>query len=201
MRIFLLLLAIVAINIPAQDAATYPYYYKSHITSTPAPSAPINEIIFSSSPMSESELNTALGFSVTNYQLNGNTVTFDNQSFNVGSQGFAGNTFILSISLNAGIIDVAAFDGCTNIQTINYYKATEIRNGAHYDNLSLTTINIAKCISLGNDVDYTSVFANCVGNTITLTIPAALMTCNGGNPDGDIQYLQANNTITIIQIP
>jgi hypothetical protein len=24
------------------------------------------------------------------------------------------------------------------------------------------------------------------------------MTCNGGNPDGDIQYLQANNTVTII---
>jgi hypothetical protein len=23
------------------------------------------------------------------------------------------------------------------------------------------------------------------------------MTCNGGNPDGDIQYLQANNTVTI----
>jgi hypothetical protein len=24
------------------------------------------------------------------------------------------------------------------------------------------------------------------------------MTCNGGNPDGDIQYLQANNTVTVI---
>jgi hypothetical protein len=24
------------------------------------------------------------------------------------------------------------------------------------------------------------------------------MTCNSGNPDGDIQYLQANNTVTVI---
>jgi hypothetical protein len=26
------------------------------------------------------------------------------------------------------------------------------------------------------------------------------MTCNIGNPDGDIQYLQANNTVTIITV-
>lgn len=38
------------------------------------------------------------------------------------------------------------------------------------------------------------------GKTITLTVPAALMTCNGGNPDGDIAYLQANNTVTVIQV-
>jgi len=47
--------------------------------------------------------------------------------------------------------------------------------------------------------NYDYVFTNIAGQTITLTIPSALMTCNGGNPDGDIQYLQANNTVTIIQ--
>jgi hypothetical protein len=40
-------------------------------------------------------------------------------------------------------------------------------------------------------------FYNISGETITLTVPSALMTCNSGNPDGDIQYLQANNTVTI----
>jgi len=38
------------------------------------------------------------------------------------------------------------------------------------------------------------------GNTIDLTIPSSLMTCNGGNPDGDIQYLQTNNTVTITTV-
>jgi hypothetical protein len=44
------------------------------------------------------------------------------------------------------------------------------------------------------------VFDGIIGNIITLTVPLALMTCNGGNPDGDIQYLQANNTVTIITV-
>ncbi len=44
------------------------------------------------------------------------------------------------------------------------------------------------------------VFGGFTGQSITLTIPAALMTCNGGNPDGDIAYLQANNTVTIVTV-
>jgi hypothetical protein len=53
---------------------------------------------------------------------------------------------------------------------------------------------------LGASVLDNNVFATITGNNITLTVPSALMTCNGGNPDGDIQYLQANNTVTIITI-
>jgi len=44
------------------------------------------------------------------------------------------------------------------------------------------------------------VFNGITGNTITLTVPAALMTCDGGNPDGDIVYLDNNNTLTVIQV-
>jgi hypothetical protein len=42
------------------------------------------------------------------------------------------------------------------------------------------------------------VFSGITKNTITLTIPATLMTCNGGQPDADIQILQDSNTVTII---
>jgi hypothetical protein len=42
------------------------------------------------------------------------------------------------------------------------------------------------------------VFFGIFGNTITLTIPATLMTCNDGKPDADIGALQKANSVTII---
>jgi len=51
---------------------------------------------------------------------------------------------------------------------------------------------------LGGTVGDDGVFSTTFGSTIALTIPEALMTCNGGNPDGDIQTLIDNgNTVTI----
>jgi hypothetical protein len=66
--------------------------------------------------------------------------------------------------------------------------------------LALTSINLSACTDLGGSVISTSVFAGIEDNTITLTIPSALMTCNAGNPDGDIAELQTNNTVTIVTI-
>lgn len=65
---------------------------------------------------------------------------------------------------------------------------------------SLTTINLPSCTNLGGSVGDDNVFSNIIGNNITLTVPAALMTCNSGNPDGDIQELQANNTVTVVTV-
>ena len=64
----------------------------------------------------------------------------------------------------------------------------------------LTEIYIPKCTTIGTTHGNDYVFLPVIGNTITLTIPSTLMTCNGGAPDGDIQYLIDNNILTIIQV-
>ena len=64
----------------------------------------------------------------------------------------------------------------------------------------MININLPMCTNLGGTVGNNSVFFGISGNNITLTVPSALMTCNSGNPDGDIQYLQANNTVTIVTV-
>jgi hypothetical protein len=66
---------------------------------------------------------------------------------------------------------------------------------------SVTSFNLASCANLGGTVGDDYVFEGINGNTITLTVPSALMTCNSGNPDGDIEYLQGNNTVTILNPP
>ena len=65
---------------------------------------------------------------------------------------------------------------------------------------SLTNIELPVLEQLGQTVSDDNVFLDIAGNTITLTIPNAIMTAQGGGPDGDVQYLQANNTVTIITV-
>ena len=86
----------------------------------------------------------------------------------------------------------------TSATSIDLPAVETIDNDCFSISTSLTSISIPSCTALGSTVGDNNVFASIAGNTITLTVPAALMTCNGGNPDGDIQYLQANNTVTII---
>jgi hypothetical protein len=65
---------------------------------------------------------------------------------------------------------------------------------------ALTTILLPSVTSLGTTTGNNNVFTSISGNTINLTIPSALMTCNAGNPDGDIVALQGANTVTITQV-
>jgi len=110
-------------------------------------------------------------------------------------------TALLSISLPKAIsLGAYSFSYCAYLQTLDFPMVTTIGNGCFDNSAYLTSINIPSCINLGNTTGDNAVFNGIVGQTITLTVPAALMTCNGGLPDGDIQYLQANNTVTIIEV-
>ena len=115
--------------------------------------------------------------------------------------------------------DGFCFSGCTSLTTIDLPNLTTA--GGHcFNNSGLTTVSLPSlttagdqcfnecrlltsislplCTSLGSSVGNNQVFGNISGNTITLTIPASLMTINGGDPDEDIQKLTDDNTVTII---
>lgn len=92
------------------------------------------------------------------------------------------------------------FASCNNLTTVNLPVLTNAENNFLSYSTSLTTVNLPSCTNLGGTSSDESVFLGITGNTITLTVPTALMTNNGGNPDGDIQYLQANNTVTIVTV-
>ena len=94
----------------------------------------------------------------------------------------------------------SAFENCESLEEINLPVVEIISTRAFMSNFSLKEINAPILSNLGGTVTDDLVFGNTTGTTIVITIPSALMTCNGGNPDGDIQYLQANNTVTIITV-
>jgi len=110
---------------------------------------------------------------------------------------------LLLITVDLPLLETAdgeCFGDCTSLTTINLPLLTTAGNYCFDDCTSLTTINLPLCTDLGGTVGDDSVFNNILGSTITLTVPSALMTCNIGNPDGDIQYLQANNTVTVVTV-
>jgi len=104
-------------------------------------------------------------------------------------------TVYLPSSINIG---VACFKQSGVLVNIDLPSAITIGNSCFFLCTSLTSVSLPSCTNLGLTTGNNNVFYNIIGKTITLTVPSALMTCNSGNPDGDIQYLQANNTVTIV---
>lgn len=90
--------------------------------------------------------------------------------------------------------------GCNSLLSASF-PLLESCEAHSFDNCNrLTTLNLSSVSDLGGTVGDDSCFTDIIGQTITITIPVALMTCNEGNPDGDIAYLIANNTVTVIQV-
>ena len=96
-----------------------------------------------------------------------------------------------------------AFALCHSCPTFDYPLLEDVGFACFYY-CNPTEISIISCTNLGGSVvDDTVFFNDMAGMEFTLTIPIALMTCNGGNPDGDIEYLQdplIGHIVTIITV-
>jgi hypothetical protein len=92
------------------------------------------------------------------------------------------------------------FYNCSSLTSLNLPNLTALGQNEFYNCTSLSIINLPSCTSLGGSTGNDYAFSGITGQTITLTIPEALMTCNNGEPDGDIDDLLANNTLTITTV-
>ncbi len=120
---------------------------------------------------------------------------------NTGFGTFFNCTSLSTVSLPSLIsTGVGCFQNCSGLAAISLPSAENVENGCFATCTSLTDIELPVCTNLGDNVGNNRVFFNISGNTITLTVPSALMTCNAGGPDGDIATLQANNTVTVVTV-
>ena len=114
-----------------------------------------------------------------------------------GPGAFYYSTGVISFSApNLQIAGSYTFLGCTSLTSISLPQLLVVGQGCFSNCTSLISISLPQCTDLGGTVNNNDVFENITGNTISVTVPAALMTCNIGDPDGDIQYLVDNNTVT-----
>ena len=160
---------------------------------------------------------SVVGFVVTLVGGSGVTIpsgTIDNCSTNllsvvdtgsvveIGDNAFKDCSALSMIEFQqATVIGDYAFSNCIAATDILFPQATTISPYAFGACTSATIIDLSSCTDLGGTVIDDGVFVGTLSaNIITLTIPTSLMTCDGGNPDGDIDYLQANNTVTIVTV-
>jgi len=94
-------------------------------------------------------------------------------------------------------IGESCFFYCLSLSSIVANNATSIGDTCFMPCVSLTNISLLSCVNLGVSTADNGVFSGITGKTISFACPPALLTCDGGDPDGDIVYLQANNTVTI----
>lgn len=118
---------------------------------------------------------------------------------------FASNWNITLIKLKALITaGMSSFIECKNLKELRLDALDSCGVACFGQLYDLETLYIPVVSDLGgttgDDMVFFGLYTGENTNNITITVPAALMTCNGGNPDGDIQYLQANNTVTIITV-
>lgn len=127
-----------------------------------------------------------------------NTVTIQNDAFN--------STFLLATYNFPSVTSIGAnaFENTYGLLNIIFEEAVTIDSSAFAytlgDNLNITEILLPACTTLGPTVGDDSVFSGIIGSTISATFNSSLATNNAGNPDGDIQYLEANDTITITYV-
>lgn len=128
------------------------------------------------------------------------SVSFDTCVFVLANAFEANGLTSLSLPALTGCA-ASAFALNTAMTTFSAPIMTYCGGLAWFRCTSLTDINIPLCSDLGGTVGDDFCFTDIVGQNITLTVPISLKTINGGLPDGDIQYLVANNTVNLIYIP
>jgi hypothetical protein len=125
--------------------------------------------------------------SLTTVKLDG-VVTMAGSCFN-------GDTALVSISFNSATsIGAGSFANCAFLSSAIFPNVITISNDAFNGCSSLQIISLPLCTNLGGTTGNNNVFLNIIGSTITCTILTALQT------DGDITYLVAHNTVTLILI-
>jgi len=137
---------------------------------------------------------------IINYGGFENTYALSSVNFPLLTTLGFGSTFVNSniTSINAPLVEYIP-DNCftsTGITVANFPLAIIVGDSA-FENCPLNTIDLSSCTNLGATTGNDNVFNGISGRTIELKVPTSLLTCNGGNPDGDIQYLEANNTVII----
>ena len=118
----------------------------------------------------------------------------------IGNGAFFNTSLIVIDFPKVETVGSNAFHDCYNVTTVNLPEMISCDTDSFQSIDAVTSISIPSCQNLGETVGFNSVFNDVVGQTINLTVPAALMTCNSGGPDGDIVYLQTNNTVIITTV-
>jgi hypothetical protein len=156
-----------------------------------------------------------IGFPLINGAKFGDTIVFDNVGYSVANNAFQDDNLTGFFKCSAGGFGKACFSG-NNIEkvyltqnftsddtvfTINDITHVFVENGlilgnGMFQNNNLQYINIRSVLNIGETTADDFVFQPITGNNITVIAPSIHETSNAGGLEGDLQYLDDENTVT-----
>ena len=157
---------------------------------------------------------TQIGFTLINGAKFGDTIVFDNVGYEVGDYAFADSNLNGFFKCSGGNFDNYAFaknsiekvyltqnfTSGENVLDDNNITHVFVENGVLLGDSffllnNLQYINIRSVLNIGSTTGDNSVFATNTGNNITVIAPSIHQTSNGGGLEGDLQYLDDENTV------
>lgn len=118
----------------------------------------------------------------------------------VGTGMFWNTGLVVANIPSTTFIGTNGFSDNSLLTTVIAPSAVTILGGAFQNDVALTSIDIRACVNLGIDPTDIGVFANIVGNTMSVIAAAVHLTNNGGNMHASLAYLDANNIVTFTWI-
>jgi hypothetical protein len=164
------------------------------------------------------DFETQIGFPLINGAKFGDTIVFDNVGYTVGSSMFNNVGLIGFLKCSAETLQSASFRN--NSITMLFLPLTTIIDTKSFGNNLIQEVYIPLCVTLlstghfsENQIQYfnapiiqqiggttgdNTVFDSNTGNNITVIAPSIHQTSNGGGLEGDLQYLDDENTVTFV---
>jgi hypothetical protein len=160
---------------------------------------------------------TQIGFTLINGAKFGDTIVFDNVGYTLAISVFADYNLMGFLKCSALILLDAAFQD-NQLEQVYLPIATTLTNGVFQSNTTLTHVYIPECLfitissefsgcniqyfnapviqQIGETTSFDNVFTGNTGNNITVIAPLIHETSNAGGLEGDLDYLDDNNTVT-----
>lgn len=139
------------------------------------------------------------------FENNQNISVFNSECTSVGSNAFKNSTINSFNGIKCTLLKNNCFEGAQFLTNVFLNLVTHVENQVFLNssansNVLGSVFRFRDLIQLGSSILNNGIFDGIVGKNFSLTIPASFMTNNSGNPDGDIQELIDNNTVTITTV-
>jgi hypothetical protein len=162
---------------------------------------------------------TQIGFSLINGAKFGDTIVFDNVGYALGGFKFVNVDLIGFLKCSAISFGFATFSNneftsmylplaenladafCQTsflLEKIYLPSCLSLGVGAFSSCFNVNYINTPNIVNIGPTTGSNSVFLNITSNTMTIVAPSIHQTSNSGGLEGDLAYLQANNTVDFV---
>lgn len=147
------------------------------------------------------QLETSLGITLENPVHLGDAIEFTNIGYTIPASAFSGDSNINGVFSHAFEVGASAFSNCANLLSFIHNYATKIGNNCLENCNLIEGILIPVATEIGDDNTNNDVFKDIIGQTIqSVVVNAIHQTSNAGGVEGDVAYLLANNTITVVYL-